>query len=160
MYENSQPVWKVNVLRLEAAFSHRTCYISPFVSAEFVRYLLIDDLSNSQNSCFRHMYCVFVKSLSSVFFLSIFSYSVCPLFLSILSFYFLLLSFYVASLSFHLLSVQVGRPVGRWRLRSIDTQTDELEGKPGALWQYGTLLIRFPSLVSDHWSLMKCRRQF
>lgn len=68
-------------------------------------------------------------------------------FLQILNFVKRLSSLYLSilSLSFHPLSffpsVSVSRSVGRWRLRSVDSQTDELEGKPGALWQYGWLLM-------------------
>lgn len=42
-------------------------------------------------------------------------------------------------------SVQGSRSVGRRRLRSIDPQTDEPEGKPGAVWQY---VHPTPSLLS------------
>lgn len=66
----------------------------------------------------------------------------CSSFLQILDFVKRLSSLFpsIFSLSFFP-SVSLSRSVGCWRLRSVDSQTDELEGKPGALRQYGWLLM-------------------
>lgn len=60
-------------------------------------------------------------------------------------------------------SVQGSRSVGRRRLRSIHPQTDEPEGKPGAVWQYvhpplHLCSVVFNQVLSSHCFLSR-RRQ-